>query len=70
MQLAFVQKALQCWNFVLTLGRVQAFGSPSTARVLARPWRREGAGVTMEVRALLGAVLTFGRAELLNTSCA
>jgi hypothetical protein len=35
MQLAFVQEALQCWNFALTLGRVQACGSPSTARVLA-----------------------------------
>ena len=35
MPFAFVERALQCWNFALTLGRVQEFGSPSTARVVA-----------------------------------
>ena len=70
MQLGFVQKALQCRNFALALGPVQAFGSPPTARVLGtygavrarvQPWNSVLSPDT---------VLTFGSAELLNTSCA
>ncbi len=70
MHLAFVQEALHCWNFALTLGRVQSFGSPPTARVLGtygavrarvQPWKSVLS---------LDAVLTFGSPELLNTSCA
>jgi hypothetical protein len=70
MELALVQKAPRCRNFALALVRVQAFGSPPTARVLgtygavrarAQPWKSVLS---------LDAVLTFGSAELLNTSCA
>ncbi len=70
MQLAFVQKALQCRNFALMLGRVSAFGSPPTARVLVTHGAVRARSVRAAAVLLLGAVLNFGRAELLNTSCA
>ena len=69
-QLVLVQKALQCEGFVLAVVLRQAFGSPPTARVLGtygavrarvQPWKSVLS---------LDAVLTFGSAELLNTSCA
>ena len=70
MQLAFVQKALQCRDFVLALGRVQAFGSPSTATLLVTHGAVRARSVRGAAVLLLGAVLNFGRAEQLNTSCA
>jgi uncharacterized membrane protein len=70
MQFAFVERALQCRNFVLALGRVLAFGSLSTARLFVT----HGAAKARFFRGgevlLLGAVLILGRAKLLNTSCA
>ena len=69
-QLVLVQKALQCKGFVLAVVLRQAFGSPPTARGLVgfgasrareQPWKSVLS---------LDPVLTFGRAELLNTSCA
>ncbi len=70
MQLAFVQKALQCRNFALMLGRVSAFGSPPTARVLVTHGALRARSVRAAAVLLLGVVLNFGRAQQLNTSCA
>ena len=69
-QLAFVQKALQCRDFVLALGRVQPSGSPSTATLLVTHGAVRARSVRAAAALLLGAVLNFGRAEQLNTSCA
>jgi hypothetical protein len=69
-QLAFVQKALQCRNFALMLGRVSASGSPSTATLLVTHGAVRARSVRAAASFLLGAVLNLGRAKLLNTSCA
>ncbi len=70
MQLAFVQKALQCRDFVLALGRLQPPGSPSTATLLVTHGAVRAQSVRAAAALLLGAVLNFGRAEQLNTDCA
>jgi hypothetical protein len=70
MQLAFVQKALPCQHLALTPVRLQAFGAPSTARLLVTHRAVGARFVRGGAVRLLDAVLTFGRAELLNTSCA
>jgi hypothetical protein len=70
MQLAFVQKTLQCRNFVLALGGVPAFGSKSTAKLLVTNGALRARFVRGAAVHLLGAVLILGRAKLLNTSCA
>ncbi len=68
--LAFVQKPLQCRNFVLALGRVQPFGSPSTATLLVTHGALRARYVRGAAVHLLVPVLNFGRAEQLNTDCA
>jgi hypothetical protein len=70
MQLAFVQKTLQCRNFVLMLGRIPAFGSPSTVTLLVTHGELRARSVRGAAVLLFGPVLNFGRAEQLNTSCA
>jgi hypothetical protein len=70
MQLAFVQKPLQCRNFALMVGRVPPFGSPSTAKLLVTHGALRARFVRVAAVHLLGPVLNFGRAEQLNTSCA
>jgi hypothetical protein len=52
------------------LGRVSAFGSPSTATLLVTHGAVRARSVRAAAALLLGPVLNFGRAELLNTSCA
>jgi hypothetical protein len=47
-----------------------AFGSPPTARVLVTHGALRARFVRGAAVLLLGAVLNFGRAEQLNTSCA
>jgi hypothetical protein len=49
---------------------VQAFGAPSTARLLVTHGAVRARFVRGGAALLLGAVLNFGRAEQLNTSCA
>jgi hypothetical protein len=66
MELALVQKALQCRNFVLML----VFSSPSTATLLVTHGELRARSVRGAAVLLFGPVLNFGRAEQLNTSYA
>jgi hypothetical protein len=52
------------------LGRVSAFCLPSTATLLVTHGAVRARFVRGAAVHLLGPVLNFGRAELLNTSCA
>ncbi len=66
MQLACVQKTLQCRNFVLML----LFSSPSTATLLVTHGELRARSVRGAAVLLFGSVLNFGRAAQLNTCCA